>query len=245
MNRKTILVILIGLMCLSPIVFAYGPFGHKWATQKAFNYLPSLMNAFCNKFESNVVKGSFLVEPDWPGNPSHGNDEALGTFSQEHYDKVVSALKNRDWNKAEEEMEWMVHYIADACSPTQVDTRTHGTIDDFYDVLVDLNINHIAIQPQPTATLINDIKVYVKNRCAESRNLYADALIDIYNNYHTNTATAWLHSSAIFSERLNQAVTDIRDILYTAWDKAGRPTDFGGGGNTGCARILSYAEGKH
>jgi len=224
---------------LSPLVLGFSIKGHYWITHKSFQHLPTIMNAFQERYERPVLYSvpPYYMYPDIY-EPSHAN-EKLAKQAQSHFNKLVKYLTEEQWSAAEVEIGYLAHYAGDAASPTQNSPETWGQIDDTYDLIVDLYLKEIELDPDfQEPQLIDNIYQYLLARCHQSASL-SDSLVNIYHQSNSHQEI-WSKSKSIFEKQVNLAVRDLRNILFSAWDLAGRPASFtSGGGCTAWPKIFS------
>lgn len=228
--------LLIAILFLLPVMVGFSIRTHGWITGKAFESLPQLMDAFTQRFHQPVMSGlpPRYMLPDLH-EPGHAN-EILADNATRHYDELVSALKNEDWEPAEIELGYLAHYCGDAASPTQNSEQTWGLIDDRYDIVIDLYIDNFVFDADvPKPVLIADIRQYFLDRCKQSATK-VDSLIIFHNAVETNQQL-WEASRTIFQRQLELAVYDLINVIYTAWDNAGRPSEFSGPTGGGCYNV--------
>lgn len=226
------------LVLLSPVLVGFSIRGHHWITDQAFDHLPTLMQAFQTRFQSPVLES---VPPAYmlPDLYEYGHaNEKLAQNAATHYTALVTALKAENWRQVETEIGYVAHYCGDAASPTQNSPATWGEIDNAYDFAVERYLETIDLEPVKTEPkLIPDIYQFILDRCQVSASL-TDSLILFYQKSPRPEAL-WQNSQHIFQKQLNRALVDCRDVLYTAWDAAGRPTNFPDAGG-GCSNWPAF-----
>lgn len=217
--------ILIILLFFLPVIVGFSIKAHHWITDKSFEYLPEVMDAFRARFHDPVISSipPYYMYPDIY-EKGHTN-ERLANYADKHYHALVKAIQEESWSTAEKEIGYLAHYCGDAASPTQNSSKTWGKIDDSYDILVDLYLDDIVLDENfADPIFIENIYQYYLDRCQQSVT-FVDSLI-IFCNESNSTDEIWLKSKHIFQQQLNQAIRDLHNVLFTAWDAAGRPENF-------------------
>ncbi|MBN1348232.1 hypothetical protein JXJ21_02380 [candidate division KSB1 bacterium] len=219
--KKMLLVILI----LLPFIVGFSVKGHYWITDKSFEYLPEVMLAFKERFHQPSISGippRYMLPDIYE--PGHTN-EGLAANAETHYIELVNALIEERWNDVETQIGYVAHYCGDAASPTQNSPDAWGQIDDSYDALVDVFLDDITLDADFDEPIkVENIYKYYLDRCRQSAQL-ADTLIIIHNAAKTEEQI-WASSRDIFQQQLNYAVRDLRNVLFTAWDAAGQPSNY-------------------
>ncbi len=229
LKRSVLLFVTSLILFLTSVNF--GPLGHQWITVIAFEQADNAMAGFYNRFFVPVtLEGKYML-PDIH-NPGHAGN-LLAKDAASKYRLLVLAMKRGDWDAAENYIGWLAHYCGDACSPTQHASELQGYIDNVYDALVEIHFGELALPEEiPSPVIIPDVLQFFLFRCDESTYLYKDQLVTAFEMYGISFQTwgdLWALTAGIFQERINQAIIDTRDVWYTAWDEAGRPTKYSGG----------------
>jgi len=231
--------VLLMLVFILPIILGFSVRGHYWSTDKAFQYSPEVMDAFRNRFQGPVLN-SFPPYYMYPDVYEQGHAlEKLADNAAQHYQNLVKAMEEENWSNVEKEIGYVAHYCGDAASPTQNSSATWGEIDDAYDVLVDSYIEDVTLDDNFSDPItVENVRQYYLDRCYQSATL-VDSLIIFYKESNSKEEM-WSKSKHIFEQQLNYAVRDLRNILFTAWDAAGRPDSFVG--SSGCSSMMPFMD---
>ncbi|MBN2031529.1 hypothetical protein JW824_14955 [bacterium] len=216
---------LVILVLLTLFLFGFSIVTHRGITEKAFEYMPEMMDGFRNQFGSSVVSplSAYYMLPDLE-EPSHSM-ERIAELTDQYFNALVTNLKNENIEDSEKNIGRIAHMIGDAVSPTQNDSRVWGNIDDYYDFqITDPYFYQMTFTrlDQDGLARIENIYTFTLALCQASVT-HVDFLIDVYNQYSDSPETVFQQTKAIFEEQISIGIKALQDVLYTAWIEAGRP----------------------
>ena len=225
-------------------LFGFSIVTHKNITDKAFDYLPEMMNGFRNKFQSPIINSlpPYYMLPDLE-EPGH-TLEKIAQLTEQYYNTLVADLEQNNINDAEQNIGRIAHLIGDAVSPTQNSSETWGEIDDYYDFqITDPYFDQIKITRLDQNGLIEIDNIYnFTLELCQSSTSHTEYLITIYNQYKDSPSDVFDNTKQIFDEQISIGIKALQDVLYTAWIEAGRPNYDNDPGNGGCSYYMLTEE---